>query len=180
MKNRILGILLIGLLVLPFAGTWIYLSHLKTQLRKEVKHMIISAMNDEDLTLLVFTKKDVSGLKWKHSAEFEYKGQMYDVVRSEEKNGLIYYWCWHDHEETALNDKIEKVLNRLSGAGSQDKQKSQNIHRFYQSLYFSVLLKLELSENNSGLEIIYKNIESAIKGLYPEPPTPPPRLFNNS
>ncbi|PLW94486.1 MAG: hypothetical protein C0592_02625 [Marinilabiliales bacterium] len=180
MKNRILGILLIGLLVLPLVGTWMYLSHQKALLKKDVKKMIISGMDDDELELLVFTPAQAEKLKWKHSKEFEYKGQMYDVVRKENRNGCIYYWCWPDHEETALNNKIERVLAKLFGNDTSEKEKSQNIHRFYQSLYFSIIAIVDFSGYNMWQSLIYKDAENIGLGLCPEPPSPPPRMYNNS
>lgn len=179
MKNRILGIFCVLLLILPAVLGWLYLTHQKSLLRKEVKNQIIQGVDERDLQLFVFSSEQALALKWEHSKEFMLNGHMYDVVSTEAKDGFLYYWCWPDNKETALNQKIDQLLMRLLGTDSPDKKRSNSIQTFYQSLFFEQLSITSIHKFckeeiliNPLWRVFYENKNT-------EPPSPPPRTFIN-
>lgn len=104
-------------------------------------------LSSDQLVLIKLSQADSkTQLDWKHSKEFEYQGQMYDVVRSEVKNDCIYYWCWWDHKETSLN----KTLNALSTkAAEKDPLQQENrylLKQFFKMLYFEECQTLVLRD----------------------------------
>ena len=98
------SILLLFSLALPLLGCFVFLKIQKQRIKKEIKRHLMAEVSNKQLVTLSFTLKEAKQhLKWEHEKEFEYQGEMYDVVRKEIKGDIIFYHCWWDHEETALN-----------------------------------------------------------------------------
>jgi hypothetical protein len=112
MFRQLFSILLISSLIGPYLGISLYLKHEKRMLKREIKHRIIEGIDRSELVELSFTPEEEQQLRWEHSKEFEYKGEMYDVVESKSENGKITYWCWWDNEETSLNRRLNNLLTR--------------------------------------------------------------------
>ncbi|MBZ0199108.1 MAG: hypothetical protein K8H86_04510, partial [Ignavibacteriaceae bacterium] len=138
MKTKFITILLFFCFVAPLATTFVVLQIQKERVKKDVKWKMLTGINKEELVLLKFTEEEKqTWLNWKHSKEFEFKGEMYDVVKSEMRGDTTYYWCWYDHEETNLNKKLDDLILLALGSnpGIQGNQKTLSI--FFRPLYFS-------------------------------------------
>ncbi|WP_299671934.1 hypothetical protein [uncultured Polaribacter sp.] len=100
--------------------------------------MIIKGIDKEKLVLLKFSEEEViQELKWKHSKEFEYKGEMYDIVETKEVDHIIYYWCWWDHKETQLNQQLTELVKNIFNQNPQKTQKENQLISFYNLLFIS-------------------------------------------
>lgn len=133
MKKNILGLFLFFTLLAPVIGTYGWLQFQKRAIRKQVKKEMILGMDLSELTLLKFSKAEK--LRWENVGEFEYKGQMYDVVGSEMAGDSITYWCWWDHEETQLDQKIKTLVNRILGNDTDSKEKKERLIHYLKSLF---------------------------------------------
>lgn len=158
---------------MPFAGTYYWLQLRKYQVRKEVKKKIIAGISRDDLVVLKFSKKETNTvLKWKHSKEFEYHGEMYDIVETEFHNDSVIYYCWWDHEETQLEKQLKNLANEALGKDSMAKTRIERFNSFLCSLYFynnkSVVFFSSECENN------FPNLINHYKSIIKLPPTPPP------
>ena len=177
MKERIIAILLLFILFAPVATIYTFLQFEKTALRREIKWKMIAGIDPEELVLLKFTKEEIqTKLRWEHSKEFEYNGQMYDIVSKEIKGDSIFYRCWWDHEETKLNKNLTKLV---ANAFNQDKEngETQKGLYFYLRSFFSPPVFDWQAATFHTLEVVYEdsmhpNIFNAI-GI--SPPTPPPK-----
>lgn len=163
------------ILLAPFAGLFIWLNYEKAKTRQEVKHALIAGIDREELVLLSFTIEEASRLlDWEHETEFEYNDHMYDVVETEIKDGMVYYWCWPDREETELNRQIERLLARAS---TEDNRKNENPTRIIQVLKNLFPAGAELTEPSyffiAESLIQYKNKHWDSLSL--PPPYPPPK-----
>lgn len=155
MLKRIFSILLIGSLIGPYIGISLYLKHEKKMLKREIKHKIIEGIDRSELVELTFTLNEaVEKLRWEHSKEFEYNGEMYDVVEMEEKSGTITYWCWWDHKETSLNKQLNGLLAKA--LNKQDPKAPSKNASFWMNLMFLVPDKHNLSLS------IYHNLNEDI------------------
>ncbi len=162
-------------LVIPIASTLVFFHYQKKQIRREIKHQIIAGIDKQELVLLKFTEESAhQQLKWKHSKEFEYKGSMYDIVEKEVRNDTIYYWCWWDHKETALNKQLNKLLSDVMGQNPQKKEKESQVNKFYASLFCSQQDHwqplLEANERPSF------DSQHPLFFIYTSPPVPPPEI----
>lgn len=103
------------LLILSTAALWMALlqAQQRAAFRKEVKRTIKAALGEEECQRLAFHRQELEELQWEHSAEFKYRGAMYDVIRTEEKSDSIIYYCWWDAEESELNQRLERLHTAL-------------------------------------------------------------------
>ena len=135
--KQLIGLFLLLCLLLPSAGTYVWLSFHKIQLKKEIKHKIIANIDLDELVLLQFSREDAEKkLEWEHSKEFEYEGYMYDVVKTEVINDSISYWCWLDYKETKLNKKLNKILIGALEEDTESKEKHTRLTYFHQQLFY--------------------------------------------
>ena len=125
--------------ILPVWGSFYYLQFQKKAVQKKVKRNIMHNCNDDELVFLAFTKEEIkTKLNWKHSKEFEYKGEMYDIVDFKETEDSVYYKLWWDKEETAINQRVKKLAAAVF-SNSPDEQNNQ--------LAFTLVLKFLFYED---------------------------------
>ncbi len=175
MKRKFISILLFFLLIAPVIGTFSWLQFKKAAVKNQVKTELIAGKIKEDLILLKFTEEEAqTKLHWKHSGEFEYNNQMYDIVESEINGDSILYWCWLDDEETKLNQQIKKLVSQILVNDQQNRENQKRLITFYKSLYHSeqfawhALIKQD--EPKSDVYAI-----SWLTLSFP-PPVPPPKM----
>ncbi len=133
-----ISILLILILVIPTIGMFAWLQAQKHAVRKEVKHQLIAQTDRSELVLLKFHPNEMDEkLEWEHSREFEFDDEMYDVVEREVRGDTTYFYCWWDHEETALNRQLNELLTLALGQNKDHHQNKQQLQQFFLSLYCS-------------------------------------------
>ncbi len=109
----------------------------RKQIRKSVKKKMLDGIPKEMLVMLKFTQAEkTSRLKWKHSREFEFEGEMYDIYDSENHGDTTYYWCYWDKEETQLNRQIAGLMDFAMKKNARRLEQKQQLNSFYFSLYF--------------------------------------------
>jgi len=122
-KFAAIGLLL--MLVLPYAGTRAWLTWQHKKVKKSVKWRMIDGLEREELMVLKFTVEETkTKLSWKHSREFSYLGEWYDIVNTTQRADSIEYLVWHDHEETQLANRLDFLVKSVweNNPGRQEKQ----------------------------------------------------------
>jgi hypothetical protein len=176
MPKKLISVLLFLSLTAPFAGTFTFLQIRKQLVKKEVKWKLIDGLDKEELVLLKFARKETETLlTWKHSREFEYHGEMYDIVETEIAGDSVFYYCWWDHEETHLNKQLNSLLAKAAGQHEQNKDNAKKIYQFFKTLYLE-----PLSHNNFQSFAVFSKQQSFFKekfySLNIAPPAPPPKI----
>ncbi len=174
LKTRLSGILILLLLVVPIIATYSYLYITKQKIRKEVKHNILNKLEKENLILLTFTKEETENLDWKHSSEFEFQGQMYDIVKQEIQCENILYWCWNDNKETKINNQINSLLTFVLGKDQRNKENQKRLNNYFNSLFFSEIPTYNLVVLQRDYK--YNILKIACHKLSNSPPSPPPEI----
>jgi hypothetical protein len=174
--KKSIGIFLLVVLIAPFLGTYVWLRHEKTLVRKAVKKQLIAGLDKKELIFLNFSKEAAQReLEWEHSKEFRYKNKMYDVVYSKADENSISYWCWLDKEETKLNKLLSDLVAKALGNDPLQKEKEKDFSDFTKSLFCSDQRGWFASIEISALfhrSTYYLHCYSwAIS-----PPSPPPKL----
>jgi hypothetical protein len=176
LKRKFLGITLLICFVAPLVATFAILQFQKYQIRKEVKGNLLAEMNMEELVLLKFSENEIqTQLFWENPKEFEYKDQMYDVVKTDVKNGITYYYCWPDDKETKLNKELDELLAFTLGNNPNQNEGQKKISVFFKSLYFSKYNQEPLygfSEERSAIFFYTEKYQSQ----YAIPIVPPPKI----
>jgi len=107
--RQLLALFLLLCLTLPFLGTYTWLKIEKRKVKKSIKWSMIGGMDKSAFVLLKFTKEESeTKLRWEHSREFEYAGQMYDVVEAAEQGDTTYYYCWSTPLITTAGGTMKK------------------------------------------------------------------------
>ncbi|MFO7723062.1 MAG: hypothetical protein R6V49_07560 [Bacteroidales bacterium] len=144
--KKIAVILLLLTLIAPFYGTWSWLEVQKKKVKRTIKWRIIEGIDKEELVLLSFSHPEAkSSLRWIHSREFEYQGEMYDIVEVIEDADSIHYRCWWDYEETTLNRELRKIVASVFGNSDQTKEKMQRLNLFCSTLFCEELPSFHLT-----------------------------------
>ena len=153
------------------------LSYERGQIKRSIKRKLMHSVNKSELVLLKFTPEESEKmLRWEHSKEFEYKGEMYDVVETRIEDGFIYYWCWEDKEETVLNRELERLVLDHSGFNKKNIKQTKNLSNYLASLFFSNCSEKDFNqpeEVNNFRSLYIDNYINYFNG--PEPP--PPKSF---
>lgn len=137
---------------------------------------MMAGVDKEELVLLKFTETEKqTQLKWKHAKEFEYHGQMYDIVEMEIKGDTTFYWCWWDNKETRLNKQVDELLAYALGKDSQHTENQSRLLTFYKSLFCQQLpdwdlFAIQAIQMPTAFELSYLSVSHP-------PPVPPPELF---
>lgn len=141
-----------------------------------MKSQVYAGMDKAKLVLLKFTEAEKENeLDWEHSKEFEYHGEMYDVVEFETKGDTTYYWCWADKKETRLNTRLEELIAQTLGNNPRNQENGRRVHSFFKSLYFSDASEME--------EVPFREMKTkshftpdSFQSPRFSPPMPPPDL----
>jgi hypothetical protein len=164
------------LLVLPFVSTYTWLQLEKVQVRKSIKRQMIVGLDDSRLVKLVFTHEEAKAmLHWEHSKEFEYNGQLYDVVRQQSESSLITFWCFPDHAETRLQKQLSAMLRMILQRDTQRQEKQAQVHHFYKNLFYTQSEDTHLFSLETHFDYLLSDHHHADSPLILSP-SPPPRL----
>jgi len=171
---RIQSISLLIALIAPLflAIGWVKLDLVTHQkkVKKEIKEGIESS---ERITELTFSLEETkTKLNWEHDREFEFQGQMYDILESHLEGDSITYLVYADHEETKMKGLLTKLLKE--GFGEEEEDAS------VQKINFLLFFQLSSSEEKSLLNFDLDLNSSIRNSIYQSPylgnPCPPPDI----
>ncbi|WP_133299865.1 hypothetical protein [Larkinella punicea] len=138
MRTSIL-ILLLMTLGLPFWGTYTLLQSQKYRVRKDVENRLEEGRTESQrVTLKLAVSEIKTNLRWEHDREFEYQGQMYDLIATTVVGDSVFYECWWDKEETRLNRQLASLEALEKDA--QQEEESTEASPFLQPLFCQELL----------------------------------------
>jgi hypothetical protein len=172
LKTKIFSILLIISFIVPTAITYSWLQYKKISIRNEVERKIEKGIDKKNIKILAFSKQEVKNkLKWHKKHEFEYKNQLYDIIKITQKHDSITYYCWNDKEETHLNAISNNLVNH---SNNTKKSKNKLLTTFYFSLFFEKKSKTNIFRNTITNKNNYYYLKH-IKTIFIEQPSPPPK-----
>lgn len=159
----------------PLVGTLTWLHHKKAIVRKEVRRHIETGVDKGSLVTLKFSHKEVqTKLRWHGPREFEHHDQMYDVIETVTIGDTVYYLCWRDDEETAINRELEELAAKAVGKNAKTLDSLTAMILWFKSLNgtlsspWKVPTPEWLGKPFCILSYFYASILTS-------PPTPPPR-----
>jgi len=140
---------------------------------------MIAGLDPEELVLLKFTSLESrTKLRWEHSKEFEFRGQMYDVVSSETKGDSIFYRCWWDHKETQLNQRLKILVAKALDQDENNGEALMNLHFYLGTFFYSKPIDLQFLSFQKISEVYEDEIHSgSFNSRLISPPKPPPKMI---
>lgn len=143
------------------------------------QHQIKNGISDDELVLLKIPvsleEHPTKDFKRIHAKEFQYKGNMYDVVKQKSKGDTTWYWCIWDKRETALLANLDKLVHRAMSHNSAQQDNIEMLKKLLSSLYFTkytIQLALPVAQKSKTTVHIAEHTISSIAS----PPTPPPQV----
>ena len=135
MKNIII-IFLLAVLTFPFWGSYSYFQLEKKKIRTEVDRKLSAGVDKTKLVQFRFSVSDSkTKLTWKHSREFVYQGQMYDIVEQKQDGEYILFTCYRDNKETRLEKNKEKIIAEAIGQDPARKNQSEKLTDFFKTVF---------------------------------------------
>lgn len=175
--KRILPILLIFTLALPYSSTYLYFKQRQYVIRKSIKRQIKKGVSEKDLVLLKIPKwienSENEEFKRIHSKEFRYKGEMYDIVRSQDYGNETWYWCVWDKEETALFAQLDELFDKAWNKDPAQQQTQERLMQFFHSI-FDNHEKIQVASENSNCITVTSKTFMLLTGNR-KPDIPPPK-----
>ncbi len=159
---------------MPFLATLLWLQHQKKLAKREAKSTIITGIEKDQLERLQFSiSESKTILDWKHSEEFSFNGNMYDIVDTEINADSIVYWCWLDKKETELNHQLAILLDSVLGNNKERTEKKDRLTHFSKTLFNNSIEKIDFSRLELKLKKIPFFHGFILKG-YSKNGVPPP------
>lgn len=129
--------LLLASILVPSVSMIAWLMHHRYEIRETIELQLLTSNQEIHKVALTFSHADADRLlEWEHEREFEYQGEMYDVIKQQSSRDSITYLCIWDHAET----KIKKQLNLLvMGVLQQDplhQQQHSTLQQWLSELFF--------------------------------------------
>lgn len=177
LKRQILSIVLLLAFAAPATVSYFYLRSRQRDVRREVKRMMLTGMEESELVRLSFSKEEAENLEWEHASEFEWNHQMYDVVRSSTQNDSVYYVCYEDDAESELKRKLATLLIDIHKNDPSQKDQLLLTRDFYSSL-FSEDISIQVGRPPHG-QIAHNTVYKMPRSLvYLGIDCPPPLFYS--
>lgn len=178
MKQRLIAILFLFIFIAPVGVFYLYIQFEKLTLKRERIEKLAIGKGVNEIVFLKFSNQETeTKLRWKHPKEFEYDGQMYDVISKEIIGDSIIYKCWWDHEETKLNKRLKKLVASAFNRKDANRKTQKQLQIYLTSFFCTKLLDWQpLLTNNLKLSCQNKLYIIAVNSLGISPPTPPPKV----
>lgn len=173
-KRHIFAVFLALALIGPVAGMYVWLQFKKQNIRRTVKHSIEEGLNRDELILLKFTESETQNLEWEHEKEFEFGGEMFDIVERKQVGDTLYFWCWEDNEETELNRQLARLSARALSQNPDHQDRQEKLQTFFKTLFCEKIETFQFPKNNPNKQIPY-HLKLTPENC-PPVPAPPPQL----
>jgi len=172
--KKALSIITILCFIIPAISVYIFLLAEKENIKKINREKVLTENNFNNWIKIELTEEEAQELiEWENDHEFEYKHNMYDVVKKEKSGDHLIYWCYQDEEESFVNEQIGELFSYLSGTHSTRPETRHLLEKIFKKLYCSSILEesIFLSSTNIGRSPFQLGFCSE---LSTEVPTPPP------
>lgn len=172
-RRPFLSILLALILLSPVATTWLGTAWQRHMIREGVEARLRQGADAAELTVLAFTKSGAKQLlRWEHEREFEYQGEMYDVVRTQSMGDSLFYTCIHDHAESALNRQIDQWLAQWLRHSPAQQEQAERLMCFFRSLFCVPATALATMRSVNARSVFHYQYPAG-EAAAPVPPPPP-------
>lgn len=123
------AVLLTALLLFQMQGPWLAFKVQQSVVRAEIKQQIKAGVPESDLVTLKIAKaweqEPNHRFERKHSKEFRFDGEMYDIIRSEDVGDTTVYVCIHDVKESGLFAALEVRIQRAMNDRENHRKRTQ-------------------------------------------------------
>ena len=178
LQRRLLSILLLFCIFGAPVGLYCYWWRNLQRVKKEVKISFLKGLPNTALVTLRINKKDAAAvLHWEHKGEFEYQGQLYDVVDSLQRNDTLFYSCWWDKKETHIKRRLKALMANILEQDLPQRENQKRLYVFFKSLFCgpppSVAWTLRAPRFEMQRPVVQQGY--SLSTFKSAPPAPPPK-----
>ncbi len=145
---------------------------MRSIVRSEMNERIKDDLEKSMIVKLTFSiNQNESQPTWTEDGkEFNYKDEMYDVVKTETKDDRITYFCIKDKDEKELNLALEDLIKKNQSNNKKDKNNPQKELSKYD-------IALNKKQNKTELKVPFQIfLPNFYKSLNLQVNSPPPKL----
>jgi hypothetical protein len=167
--------LFIAVFLFNIAGYYPVFVLRQKQIQFELNQMLNQQVEKETIVKLSFEPVELSTLKWLKENEFSYKGEMYDIIMTEQsEDGKLVFYCYADKKEKHLLVQFEQHVKRHIALEGNTSQKHEKIVKCLVKDYLPV--ETHESVLNSCVDISYSIKMISYESFFPSKKSPPPKL----
>lgn len=145
--------------------------------KEYVRNNMLSDISEEEKCILQFSIHDAkNNLHWEKPDEFEYKGEMYDVISSKQIRDSVIFICYHDKKESRLKESYAELLINSFGNDLQKEQQSR-IKIFFNVLYLPAGIS-DLPATFESTAQTRSTTRELLNKFRQKPPAPPPKSLS--
>jgi hypothetical protein len=176
--KRTIAILLSVIILFQLTGFLIVFKVKQQAIRKEIKHLIKNGVPQNELFAIEFNSSNKLDFDWKHSREFSYKGNMYDIVRTDTINQSTFlFYCVNDIQEKQLFANLDKMVSSCFSEQSQQTDKQIDFSQLLTLKYLAPNVYLLFYKSNS-LFFRANYLNHQYQSPFILSCEPPPQFFN--
>ena len=153
-------------------GYYFVMLNSQYELKESMMQKVLQKIKNEDLNIISLTDNG-DKIYWEaedEKNEFSFKGEMYDIVRTETVNGNVLLYCINDKMEEQLIDKYNSITKNNS---AEDKNAEDNPDTSI-TLFVFENTRSELSPSFTTLKQYHPFAAQLAKGIANNT-TPPPK-----
>jgi hypothetical protein len=172
--KKALSILLSSLIFFNSIGyILLYIERLANN-KREMFAMINSVKDLSAVEMLIFNHDELTQkINWKSENEFEFKGKMYDVIKTESAANKVIVYCIWDEKEDELISNFEKQCN-----SNYSKDKINIPHRSVNTVnLIAVKNDLLKSERINSAKFLSETYFNYYHSISKKTLTPPPKFL---
>ena len=115
--RRFISILLLTLLLVNFASSYLYFAFRALQIKREMR-ALLATLPEEELALIILTPEEFKQARVEEH-EIKVNGNMFDIARVVEKESKLFVYGVFDEDEDNLFAVLNAVLNNLQNDSTQ-------------------------------------------------------------
>lgn len=152
--------------------------------RHEVKQRLKHGVPEEDRVLLKIplsleqTENDV--FHRVHAGEFRYKGEMYDILKSENHGDTTWYVCIHDVKESGIFKQLDDQVKRfVSSNPAHQRHRARSFLFFHLQYVIPVSVDTNSPYTQEGTHLVSLN-DNEQQGFFVKPLRPPIAILSHT
>lgn len=164
--KRFISIILFSVFLLNLFAFTLWFQTSRYLIRREMVQKIKDHPDPSEVNILLVTSENMGRLKWTNDKkEFEYKGEMYDVIKITSTGDKIKIYC--------LNDALEEHLLSIYKAHHQSRKKKDKIINGTNNKYYPVVFGS--LDSLTGFLFVFSEVNIKVNSNIPLPDFPPPK-----
>lgn len=171
--KKTFSIFLITAFIFNAAGYLLIFLVLQSSLKDRAEEKLVSDNHVKSAVVLAFSKADfeegIKEFKMMDEREFSFRGKMYDIIKTVNKNDSLYFYCIADTDEDDLNLAFSR-----NGNGDDGNKNAANKNLLKNILQDGLLTKENFRPLNFSPMLFLGENTLQVTSSIREIPTPPP------